>query len=84
MTAPQSTALALLRDGSRIPLSEPVKRALELFADRQYDTDVIGIEARAPPTEPDDTHLPSVGPAPAPPEQMTGTRQLELAITSGR
>ena len=39
------TAVALLRTGERIPLSESVKRALELFADRQYDADVVAIEA---------------------------------------
>ena len=38
------TALALLRDGSRIPLSEPLDEARRLFRDDQYDADVIGIE----------------------------------------
>lgn len=38
------TALAILRTGERIPLSEPLDEARRLFRDDQYDADVIGIE----------------------------------------
>ena len=40
-----TAALAILTDGSRIPLSEPLDEARRLFRDQQYDSDVIGIEA---------------------------------------
>ena len=39
-----TAALAILTDGSRIPLSEPLDEARRLFRDQQYDADVIGIE----------------------------------------
>ena len=38
-------AVALLQDGTRIPLSDPLDEARRLFRDDQYDADVIGIEA---------------------------------------
>lgn len=39
-----TAALALLQDGTRIPLSDPLDEARRLFRDDQYDADVIGIE----------------------------------------
>jgi hypothetical protein len=38
-------AIALLRDGSRIPLSDPLDEARRHWRDGEYDSDVIGIEA---------------------------------------
>ena len=38
------TAVARLRTGERIPLSEPLDEARRLLRDQQYDSDVIGIE----------------------------------------
>ena len=38
------TAVALLRTGESIPLSDPLDEARRLFRDDQYDADVIGIE----------------------------------------
>lgn len=37
-------AVALLRDGSRIPLSDPLDEARRHWRDGEYDSDVIGIE----------------------------------------
>lgn len=84
------TAVALLRDGSRIPLSDPLDEARRHWRDGEYDSDVVGIEAaeivtveaRAPPKPMSDLQPPLVGPAPAPPEQATVGQQLafELAI----
>ena len=39
------TAVALLRTGERIPLSDPLDEARRLFRDQQYDADVVAIEA---------------------------------------
>ena len=38
------TAVALLRTGERIPLSDPLDEARRHWRDGEYDTDVIGIE----------------------------------------
>ena len=83
-----TAALAILRTGERIPLSDPLDEARRLFRDQQYDSDVIGIEAaeiateeaRAPPKPMSDLQPPLVGPAPAPPERRSRTRQLAIAF----
>ena len=78
------TAIALLRTGERIPLSDPLDEARRLFRDDQYDADVIGIEAvkeaRAPPTGNDNASMSLVGPAPASPDRRSRTRQLAIAF----
>lgn len=46
MTAPApAIAIALLRDGTRVVLSDPLDEARRHWRDGEYDTDVIGIEA---------------------------------------
>jgi len=37
-------AIAILQDGTRIPLSDPLDEARRHWRDGEYDTDVIGIE----------------------------------------
>ena len=39
-----TAALAILTDGSRIPLSDPLDEARRHWRDGEYDSDVIGIE----------------------------------------
>ena len=39
-----TAALAILTDGSRIPLSDPLDEARRHWRDGEYDSDVVGIE----------------------------------------
>lgn len=47
MTTP-APAIALLRDGTRVVLSDPLDEARRHWRDGEYDTDVVAIEQEGP------------------------------------